>query len=76
MWLFPAIAWLVSSTLTQHRYLVFLMEMLGVWIFAAYWWVKSREIAETNADKKALYGQLKVPNHTAAHFNKAIPITD
>lgn len=76
MWGFPVIAWLLSSTLTQHRYFIFLAEMLGVWIFGAYWWVKSREIAETNADKKALRNQLNVPKHNAADFNKAIPITE
>lgn len=76
MWGFPVIAWVLSSTLTQHRNLIFLAEMLGVWIFGAYWWVKSREIAETNADKKALCNQLNVPVHGAADFNKAIPIAE
>lgn len=76
MWSFPVIAWVLSSTLWQHRNLVFLMEMLGVWVFAAYWWIKSREIAETSADKKALRGQLNVPEHHASSVNKLIPITE
>lgn len=76
MWSFPVIAWVLTSTLTQHRNFVFLVEMLGVWIFGAYWCVKSREIAETNADKKALRDQLNVPEHGATSFLKAIPITE
>lgn len=76
VWGFPVIAWVLSSTLTKHRSLVFVAEMLGVWIFAAYWWVKSLEIGETNADQKAMREQLNVPNHSAADFSKAIPITE
>lgn len=75
MWSFPVIAWFLSSTLPGNH-LVFIMEMLGVWIFGYYWWKKSREIAETNADKKAVCEKLKVPEHGASHFNKAIPITE
>lgn len=76
MWGFPVIAWVLSSLLTQHRNLIFLVEMVGVWIFAYYWWMKSREIAETNADKKALHNQLTVPAYGTSHFNKDIPITE
>ena len=75
MWFFPVIAWVLSST-TGFRKFTFWAELAGIWIFAAYWWVKSLEIAKTKADKKAICGQLKVPGHGASDFNKVIPITE
>ncbi|HET7767574.1 MAG TPA: hypothetical protein VFN74_02295 [Chloroflexota bacterium] len=32
---------------------VFWVEALNMWAFATYWWIKSWEMAETNADKRA-----------------------
>jgi len=37
----------------------FLVEAAGVWIFSAYWLVKSREISETDAERLALEGKLQ-----------------
>ena len=33
---------------------VFIIEAIGIWIFAAYWVTKSREIARTDAEERAL----------------------
>lgn len=61
MWVFPVIAWLLSSFQPGRPHLIFLAEMLGIWIFGAYWFTKSREISETSADELALKAQLTVP---------------
>lgn len=37
---------------------VFFAEMAGVWVFAAYWWIKHRELQLSHAVEKALAGQL------------------
>jgi hypothetical protein len=37
---------------------VLVIETFGVWAFAAYWWVKSRELKETSAEQRAIEGRL------------------
>lgn len=39
---------------------VFFVEAAGVWVFATYWFVKSRELAKTRAAELALEGKLRV----------------
>jgi hypothetical protein len=74
MWGFPVIAWILSSTAGGHYY-VFFAEMLGVWIFAIFWWVKSREIQESSADLKAMSGHLHVEKHGLSHLLKPVRIS-
>jgi hypothetical protein len=38
---------------------VFFIEWFAVWVFAAYWAVKSVEFKKTSAERRALYGALK-----------------
>jgi len=59
MILSPSFAWLLTVQFNQYNSIVFFVEMFGIWTFAAYWLVKSREIALTNAEKKALTGNYK-----------------
>lgn len=73
----PVTAFVLSSVFQQHDAYTFFIEMAGVWVFAAYWLIKSREIAETDADRKAACGQLDVPQHkVASHLFKEVNITD
>ena len=44
---------------SPRRSLVFFVEAVAVWTFAAYWLVKSREMSATDAEKLALERQLK-----------------
>jgi hypothetical protein len=44
---------------TGKKFLVVLAEWLAVWIFAAYWFFKSRELASTAAEKRALDRELQ-----------------
>jgi hypothetical protein len=37
---------------------VFFIEAFGVWTFATFWWVKSRELRETSAEQRAVRGTL------------------
>jgi hypothetical protein len=37
----------------------FWIEASGVWVFSAYWFVKSNELSQTNADELAAEGRLK-----------------
>ncbi len=56
----PAIAWLFTVAIKSMGAYVFFAEMFGIWVFAAYWLLKSRELSITHAEQKALSGNLKM----------------
>jgi hypothetical protein len=55
----PLLALLVSYVLRQFDNYKFFVEAFGVWMFAAYWLVKSWEFSITSAEKRAVHGQLE-----------------
>lgn len=57
MILSPLLAWLFTVKIDQLKDYTFFAEMFGIWVFAIYWWVKSKEIEITNAEHKALTGK-------------------
>ena len=54
----PGVAYVLSVVLEQRGALVFFAEALGIWVFAAYWLLKIREMRETQADVHGLRGAL------------------
>ena len=38
---------------------IFFVETFGVWSFAAYWWIKTLEMRETDAEQRGLDGELE-----------------
>lgn len=54
----PGVAYILSVVLERRGALVFFAEALGIWIFAAYWLLKIREMRETQADVHGLRGAL------------------
>ena len=44
----------------QQSPLVFFLEAVAVWVFAAYWLVKSQEMKDTRVDRLALEGKIRV----------------
>ena len=56
----PVAAVIWSQFLGLGRSTVFFVEVFGVYAFAAYWLVKTIEIRETKADRKAAQGQLQL----------------
>jgi hypothetical protein len=57
----PVIAFIAISLLGKKNQLIFFVEAIGVWVFAGYWWKKSLEIRETQADLEAAKGNLEAP---------------
>ena len=55
MVLSPVIAWVLTQFLRggDGNPYTFFIELAGTWIFGAYWLVKSREIAHTDAERRA-----------------------
>ncbi len=54
--------------------LTFFVEALGVSAFAAYWLVKGRELAETDAEALARHGGLAVPPHGPKNLFQRLPV--
>ena len=54
----PVVAYMLSVVLDRSGLIVLLAEALGIWVFAAYWLLKSREMRETQADVLGLQGSL------------------
>ncbi len=60
MWSFPLVVALLEF-FKLHPFgsrTVFFIEVAGIWAFAAYWLIKSREVARTNADLAIASGNL------------------
>lgn len=52
----PGAAIVVSFWLQSLREYKFFIETFGVWVFAYYWWTKSREFRKTSAETLAIHG--------------------
>ena len=63
---FPIAAFFFLSVLGWNKSVIFVVEAAGVYSFASYWAVKSWEMSETSADRKAARGELKVQRQGAA----------
>ncbi len=63
MWIFPlVVAGLEAARIKVFgTHTVFIVEAVGIWTFAAFWLIKSYEIAKSGADKAAISGQLSRP---------------
>jgi hypothetical protein len=61
MALFPVAVWAVASWTQQNKYLVLIVEAIGVWTFAAFWLLKSHELMLSRPEEKAIKGNPLVP---------------
>ena len=71
----PVVALLSSIVLegpTGKKYVVVFAEWLAVWIFAAYWFFKSRELAHTAAEKRVLEKKIETEPAPSAEGRPAI----
>lgn len=62
MFVSPIVAVILSFALepaSRFRTLIFWAETFAVWAFAAYWIIKTREMRESKAEKRALDAELK-----------------
>jgi len=54
----PITAFILTQMLGKYNWFIFVVEVLGIYAFAFYWLIKSREIKETNAELHAIRGEL------------------
>jgi hypothetical protein len=60
MLLSPLTAFVLNSIVGARTSYVFFIEAAGIWAFAAYWFVKSRELKESSATTKAVGGGIQI----------------
>jgi hypothetical protein len=54
----PLTAFVMNAMMGERKSYIFWVEAVGIWAFAIYWWLKSRELKVTNAMALALVAQL------------------
>ena len=50
----PVIAYLLTTFFQQYEYITFYVELVGIWTFASYWILKSRELSGAEAEASIL----------------------
>lgn len=54
-----ALSFVFDDPGSPMRTVIFWVEAFGVWSFAAYWAIKTREMRESSAERRALDAELK-----------------
>jgi hypothetical protein len=57
----PLTAFVLTSVFDKQGFFV---ELVGIWVFAAYWLVKDHEISKSDADRLAVSGALHIEEET------------
>jgi FtsH-binding integral membrane protein len=71
MIVFPAIGVVLESILgwgSERKTTIFFVETAGVVLFAVFWFVKTRELAETDAEGLAVEGKVETPPQGAVEL--------
>lgn len=71
---FPVAAWVFISLSPLRTSAIYFIELAGIYVFAVYWVVKSREAAKTRMDEKATRGELYAESDETSHILSTRPI--
>ena len=66
----------VLSMMAHWNGVLFLVETIGIYVFAFYWIAKSCEASVTHADSKAARGKLHARSHTLADLLRPVPVVE
>jgi hypothetical protein len=75
MVLCPLAAWAFISLLPIKKTVIFFVELAGIYVFALYWVIKSREASRTQLDEKAQSGKVTARPQGVSHVFRASPLT-
>lgn len=75
MVLCPLAAWALISLLPFKKTVIFFAELAGIYVFATYWVIKSREASRTQLDEKAESGKVSAQAQGLAHVFRVLPLT-
>jgi len=70
MVILPAAAWIVSGLQSE-----LFVEAAGIYVFATYWVVKSREVSRTNLDQRAARGSVRARPQGLGDALKSLPVS-
>lgn len=73
MIVFPVVALLITLVTNRQSYFVFVAELLGLWTFAYYWFIKSKELDETRVEMLILEKKSQLSLTDAPEQNPAAP---
>ena len=59
----PVLAFVLALLPALTKYKIFFIEAAGIYAFGFYWAIKTRELAQTDFDKKAAHGKIQVDPH-------------
>lgn len=59
----PVAAYILGRLPGLTHYKIFLIEVAGLYAFGAFWFIKTRELAKSDFDKKAAQGRIYVEPH-------------
>jgi hypothetical protein len=71
----PVIAWILISGMPGQKSAIFFVELVGIYVFATYWVIKSHEVSQTDSDRKAALGKLRVEPHGLSAAVRTLSIT-
>ena len=72
----PVVAVILTYALQHRQSYIFFAEACGVYAFAIYWLVKTVEISQTNADRRAASGELQLAaGKGASDAIRELPVT-
>lgn len=75
MVILPFVAWALSSILSSYTSAIFFVEASGIYVFATYWVVKSREASRTGLDQKAADGRVQARPDKLGDALRPLPVT-
>lgn len=75
MVILPVLAWGLSSAAPFRASVVFVVELAAIYVFAAYWVVKSHEASRTRVDQKAARGQVRARPQGLKDALRPLPVT-
>jgi len=62
----PVLAFALALLPALTNYKIFFIEVAGIYAFGSYWAIKTRELSETDFDRKAAHGKIYVEPHGLA----------
>ncbi len=74
MVLCPLLAWALLSHLPPPNPVVFFVELAGIYVFGAYWVIKSHEASKSGVDKKACTGKLQAQAQGLTDLLRPLPV--
>lgn len=72
----PVLAFVLALFPAFMNYKIFLVELFGIYVFGLYWVIKTFEVRESQFDRKAARGKIRVAPHGLSDALRPIPVRE